>query len=1012
MSDVRVTGHSLDELDTLRDEFDGLVERALDVACSSAVSGLTAALVAGAGDDPTIVRRAWNSQVDETLMPHVVSIFDGATLSVAHQLADGLPLDPADGIPAVPPDASVEYLRQARNRLTNVGDQVWEHVRDQLVAGVQAGESTEQLALRVHAGGQLALPRARTVARTEVNGASNAGAFAEIAFLGLDGTQEWLATSDGRTRPDHANADGQTVPLGGSFTVGGWTLRYPGDPAAPASEIVNCRCTTAYDVADEVPELTCDALASLAAAGQLHFNVGGKQQVDTGHCVVPPVKPAATSASVDKIAALNQGQKAYVYQTFMHPKPISPAYGGAKIHKQLQQTIDMLKSTGKPELQSLGPYDILHVVDTKYVGGKYTFKQKYDEWLASPAGQKVAPQLAVKTVEAVPTPEPMPLTSIDILDAYHETSKPGDVLATATDSANVRYRLAHIHDDETGQSFLGIQVNYGGSDPWSPDQWDTVESITSPSQIDIYALDNNIDEWVSPTKLAAPDVKPDPVPGHVATVVHEAEETAKKVDAVIAENATPVAAPPVQTPVATAAKSVDAPVKTDKGHMPLAQQAGDISAIPLADKEAFYQAYKKTKVTAVWSGNKIWDALQTAKKGFHFTDHEALKILDERFGVHGGSTGYLEKMLKWEQSPAGKKILGEVPAGVQVQPAAGNIAGKLEEIGVKLTPNPAPGPTPTAPKVDIAAIPSSVKKLMVSKLNASGPILSKPPSQVYKKILEIKQWAKGSGYDLTDLDVLRVLDAEKAAQLGVQNKFLFEKKIVEWLKTPSGKATAKKAANEAAGIVKTTAKKATTTAAPAGGGLGDISLSELRANISTTDTNFPDMSVSGAYSLQSQMETAHGAWTTSQRASLRYYTSNNYTMMNKYLRGLTHYATDTVLRHIRNAQAGMRPTTQSFTVYRGTNFSQFGGTHIDQSVVGKVFEDKGFMSTSVGGRAAFGGQVLLQIEVPRGTPAAFVKSISHYSSEDELLLAAGTRYRVQAVSKSGNQTVVRVRVIP
>lgn len=889
---MQVSGHSLEELDTLRDEFDSLVRRALAfVATAVAQHHTTVALTAGIEEDSQAVFSAWAVQVDETLVPHIAAIYDGASLSVAHQLADGLPLGPDDGVPSVPPGPSIEYLRQARNRLVGVGDDIWERVRAELVAGVAAGESSEQLALRIHAATELALPRARTVARTEVNGASNAGAHAQVAFLGLSGTQEWLATEDGRTRQAHADADGQRVSLGQAFTVGGYTLHYPGDPAAPAGEIVNCRCTTAYDIADEPLTVTCSAQAALVAA----TSYAGVKHVNTGHCVVPP-SATSTAVDTDKLSELSAGQKQYVYLTFQHPKKISPAYGGAKIHKQLQSTMDALSKSGKPELAALGPNEILHIVDQHYTGGKYTFKQKYDEWLG-----------------------------------------------------------------------------------------------------------------------------PKGVNTHVAQKVSEAEQTLKKVDEIIAESAKPTHAAPVMTPKPTHAESVSAPVKTSKGHVPLAQQSGNITGIPDADQEAFYQAFKKQKVTSVWSGNKIWEALQATRKDFLFNEHEALNILDKKFAEHGGSTGYLDKMLKWEQSTPGKKVLGELPPGVTAKSATGKIASKIEDLGLKKAktePVTMPGPTSTAPTVT-HDVPQSVKTAMLQKLNSYGPMLSKPPSQVYQKIISIKDLAKSKGHELSDLEVLRILDAEKAAQLGVTNSNLYEKVVLEWLKTPSGKATAKKYAGggiKKIASVKPSIPKATATSPVSTVGkpvdIGDISLAELRSKISTTDTHFADISVGDALTLQRQMTMQSGEWTASQRASLRYYTSNNYTKMNGYLRGQTSTTTPALNRHIAQAQAGMRPSTKPITVYRGTSFSQFGGTYVDESIVGKTFEDKGFMSTSVGGRAAFGGSVLLQIECPTGTPMAFVQSISHYSDENEMLLAAGTRYKVMSVTKEDGQTVVRVRVTP
>lgn len=90
--------------------------------------------------------------------------------------------------------------------------------------------------------------RAQTIARTEVIGAMNTAADAHATALGPDivAGKEWIATHDNRTRHTHATADGQLRPMGSPFLVGGYPLEHPGDPSAPPSEVINCRCTTGY----------------------------------------------------------------------------------------------------------------------------------------------------------------------------------------------------------------------------------------------------------------------------------------------------------------------------------------------------------------------------------------------------------------------------------------------------------------------------------------------------------------------------------------------------------------------------------------------------------------------------------------------------------------------------------------------------------------------------------------------------------------------------------------------
>ncbi len=87
---------------------------------------------------------------------------------------------------------------------------------------------------------------AMRIARTEVHGAAMAGMDAGAAATGLELKKQWLAAEDDRTRPAHADADGQTVGMNESFNVDGEALRFPGDPYGSAENVIQCRCTTLY----------------------------------------------------------------------------------------------------------------------------------------------------------------------------------------------------------------------------------------------------------------------------------------------------------------------------------------------------------------------------------------------------------------------------------------------------------------------------------------------------------------------------------------------------------------------------------------------------------------------------------------------------------------------------------------------------------------------------------------------------------------------------------------------
>jgi len=57
-------------------------------------------------------------------------------------------------------------------------------------------------------------------------------------------THTWQTQEDERVRPHHAEADLQTVPVDMPFSVGGYSMMFPGDDSlgAPLEEIIGCRC--------------------------------------------------------------------------------------------------------------------------------------------------------------------------------------------------------------------------------------------------------------------------------------------------------------------------------------------------------------------------------------------------------------------------------------------------------------------------------------------------------------------------------------------------------------------------------------------------------------------------------------------------------------------------------------------------------------------------------------------------------------------------------------------------
>lgn len=135
-------------------------------------------------------------------------------------------------------------------RAVNRGmDLAWgnRQITAQVTSGILQGESIKHLADRL----QTHIPEmnrdsAIRAARTAVTGAQNAGrldSYIAAEKMGIELEKTWIATLDGKTRHDHAVADGQTVRTEEPFIVGGYELMFPGDPRGPGHEVYNCRCT-------------------------------------------------------------------------------------------------------------------------------------------------------------------------------------------------------------------------------------------------------------------------------------------------------------------------------------------------------------------------------------------------------------------------------------------------------------------------------------------------------------------------------------------------------------------------------------------------------------------------------------------------------------------------------------------------------------------------------------------------------------------------------------------------
>jgi len=127
----------------------------------------------------------------------------------------------------------------------------------------------------------------------------------------------WMSRRDPKVRVTHRVADGQVAPLGGSFTVGGAELAFPGDPRGPAREWRNCRCRLiVLAVGETVPEPWDGADEPLAASAA---DKEDTMSVDTDTDTAPEqMQPDVTTLEVTDTAPEVQplGQEAETFRTF------------------------------------------------------------------------------------------------------------------------------------------------------------------------------------------------------------------------------------------------------------------------------------------------------------------------------------------------------------------------------------------------------------------------------------------------------------------------------------------------------------------------------------------------------------------------------------------------------------------------------------------------------------------------------------------------------------------------
>lgn len=134
--------------------------------------------------------------------------------------------------------------------LNDAKDLAWNRQKfnSAITQGIIQGESIDNMAKRLGSVLGMDYNNAVRAARTATTSAENGGridSYRRAEEMGIVLKKEWLATLDGRTRHSHRELDGVSIPIDQAFEN---DCMYPGDPGAPAREVMNCRCTLIADI--------------------------------------------------------------------------------------------------------------------------------------------------------------------------------------------------------------------------------------------------------------------------------------------------------------------------------------------------------------------------------------------------------------------------------------------------------------------------------------------------------------------------------------------------------------------------------------------------------------------------------------------------------------------------------------------------------------------------------------------------------------------------------------------
>jgi hypothetical protein len=158
-----------------------------------------------------------------------------------------------------PPQATLEFLVDRENKMSDVPQQVFERIKDQLAEGFENGESISKISARIRSEfNAIDSERGRVIAQTETGAAYGFGRHEAIKAAGFT-HKKWLTSGNDNVRKAHRVMNLRVViPIGEPFIVTNPktgeqdAIMHPGDSDGAPWNVINCHCTELPATANEV----------------------------------------------------------------------------------------------------------------------------------------------------------------------------------------------------------------------------------------------------------------------------------------------------------------------------------------------------------------------------------------------------------------------------------------------------------------------------------------------------------------------------------------------------------------------------------------------------------------------------------------------------------------------------------------------------------------------------------------------------------------------------------------